>query len=239
VERRVSERRGRPLRIVVVEDELLALTHVASLLGEQPGVEVVATAPNGRLGLAAAASHRPDAVFLDVELPGMKGTDVMHALPEPRPAVVFVTAYPQHAVEAFAGGAVHYLLKPVSRIGVAQALSRLRPKDDPLQAAWLRIPARRRAGTRLLRPEEVDALLADLGDCTAWTADGPLPVEGTLAHWEERLADHGFARVRRGALVRLAAVRELSPDDALVLPGGRIAVSRRRMEDIRRRLGLG
>ena len=154
---------GRSVRVVVVEDEPLALARLCDLLEEQPGVEVVARAASGREGLAAAAAHRPDALFLDVEMPGMSGTELMHALREPRPDVVFVTAYPQHAVEAFAGGAVHYLLKPVSRVGVAQALSRLRPKDDPLQAAWLRIPARRRSGTRLLRPEEVDALVADLG----------------------------------------------------------------------------
>jgi DNA-binding LytR/AlgR family response regulator len=232
VERRVN---GRPVRVVVVEDEPLALARLCDLLAEQPGVEVVARAPNGREGLAAVAEHRPDAIFLDVEMPGMSGTELMHVLPEPRPDVVFVTAYAQHAVEAFAGGAVHYLLKPVSRVGVAQALSRLRPKDDPLQAAWLRIPARRRGGTRLLRPDEVDALVADLGDCTAWTAEGELPVDGTLAHWEERLSASGFVRVHRKALVRLAAVREISSDDELVLGGGRIAVSRRRIEEIRRR----
>jgi DNA-binding LytR/AlgR family response regulator len=226
---------GRPVRVVVVEDEPLALAHLSDLLAEQPCVAVIARASNGREGLAAVATHNPDAVFLDVEMPGISGTELMHALPEPRPAVVFVTAYPQHAVEAFAGGAVHYLLKPVSRLGVAQALSRLRPKDDPLQAAWLRIPARRRGGTRLLKPEEVDALVADLGDCAAWTEEGPLPVDGTLAHWEERLEGSGFVRVHRKALVRLDAVREISADGELVLAGGRIAVSRRRIEEIRRR----
>ena len=228
----------RAIRIVVVEDEPLARQHLCDLLGELPGVEVLASAENGRLGLAAVAEHRPDAVFLDVEMPGVRGTEVMHLLPEPRPAVVFVTAYPQHAVEAFAGGAVHYLLKPISRVGVAQALSRVRPKDDPLQQAWLRIPVRRRGGTRLLRPEEVEALVADLGDCVAWTAEGPLPVEGSLGHWEERLSDHGFLRVHRNALVRLEAVKELSPEDELILQGGRIAVSRRRLEELRRALGM-
>ena len=228
----------RPLRVVVIEDEPLARQHLCDLLAELPGVAVVASAENGRLGLAAVAEHRPDAVFLDVEMPGVKGTEVMHLLPDPRPAVVFVTAYPQHAVEAFAGGAVHYLLKPISRIGVAQALSRVRPKDDPLQPGWLRIPGRRRGATRLLRPEEVEALVADLGACVAWTAEGPVPVDGTLGHWEERLSDHGFVRVHRNALVRLAAVRELSPEDELVLPGGRIAISRRRMEEVRAALGL-
>jgi DNA-binding LytR/AlgR family response regulator len=226
------------IRIVVAEDEPLARRQLADLLGDLPGVSVVAEAANGREALAAVAAHRPDALFADIEMPGLRGTELPALLPEPRPAVVFVTAYPQHAVEAFAGGAVHYLLKPVTRIGLAQALSRIRPKDDPLQRAWLRLPVRRRAGTRLLRPDEVEALVADLGDCAAWTADGPLPVDGTLAHWEERLADHGFVRVHRNALVRLDAVREIAADDTLVLATGRLAISRRRMEEVRAALGL-
>lgn len=226
------------IRIVVVEDEPLARQHLVELLSELPGVAVVASAENGRLGLAAIAEHQPDAVFLDIEMPGIKGTELMHMLPEPRPALVFVTAYPQHAIEAFAGGAVHYLLKPISRVGVAQALSRIRPKDEPLQKEWLRIPVRKKGTTRLLRPEEVEALVADLGDCVAWTSEGRLPVDGSLAHWEERLTDHGFMRVHRNALVRLDAVREVTVEDDLVLPTGRLPISRRRMEDVRRVLGL-
>jgi DNA-binding LytR/AlgR family response regulator len=226
------------IRIIVIEDEPLAREHLVDLLGELPGVAVVASAENGRLGLSAIAAHQPDAVFLDIEMPGIKGTELMHMLPEPRPALVFVTAYPQHAIEAFAGGAVHYLLKPISRVGVAQALSRIRPKDEPLQKEWLRLPVRKKGATRLLRPEEVEALVADLGDCMAWTPEGRLPVDGTLSHWEERLADHGFMRVHRNALVRLDAVREMTQGDELVLATGRIAISRRRMEDVRRTLGI-
>lgn len=223
-------------RIVVVEDEPLARQHLVDLLTELPGVQVVATAENGRLGLAAVAQYRPDAVFLDVEMPGMKGTEMAHLLPEPRPAVVFVTAYAEHALEAFAGGAVHFLLKPISRLGVAQALSRVRPREE--QKAWLRIPVRKRDGTRLLKPEEVDALVADLGDAQAWTTEGRLPVDGSLVYWEERLSAFGFLRVHRSALVRLEAIRELSADDELVLPSGRLSVSRRRLEEVRERLGL-
>ena len=226
------------IRIVVIEDEPLARQHLVDLLGELPGVEVVADAENGRLGLAAIAEHHPDAVFLDIEMPGMKGTELMHMLPEPKPALVFVTAYPQHAIEAFAGGAVHYLLKPISRVGVAQALSRIRPKDEPIQKEWLRLPVRKKDSTRLLRPEEVEALVADLGDCLAWTKEGRLPVDGSLAHWEERLGDLGFLRVHRNALVRLDAVREVTAEDELVLSSGRLSISRRRMEEVRRRLGL-
>jgi DNA-binding LytR/AlgR family response regulator len=226
------------IRIVIVEDEPLARQHLAELLSELPGVQVVASAENGRLGLAAIAEHKPDAVFLDIEMPGIKGTELMHMLPEPKPGIVFVTAYPQHAIEAFAGGAVHYLLKPISRVGVAQALSRIRPKDEPLQKEWLRIPVRKKDTTRLLRPEEVEALVADLGDCVAWTREGKLPVDGSLSHWEERLAANGFARVHRNALVRLDAVREMTTEDELVLGTGRLSISRRRMEEVRKALGL-
>lgn len=226
------------IRIVIVEDEPLARQHLSDLLSELPGVEVVARAENGRLGLAAIAEHKPDAVFLDIEMPGIKGTELMHMLPEPRPSLVFVTAYPQHAIEAFAGGAVHYLLKPISRIGVSQALSRIRPKDEPLQKEWLRIPVRKKDTTRLLRPGEVEALVADLGDCVAWTKEGKLPVDGSLNHWEDRLAPSGFMRVHRNALVRLDAVREMTSEDELVLSSGRLSISRRRMEEVRKALGI-
>jgi len=229
----------RNLRLVVAEDEPASREYLVGLLEEHPGVEVVGQAANGREALRLVMELRPDGLFLDIEMPGIKGTELMHMLPEPRPAIVFVTAFPQHAVEAFAGGAAHYLLKPISRIGVAQALARIRPKDEPLQREWLRIPVRRKSGTRLLRPEEVEALVADLGDCMAWTREGRLPVDGSLSHWEERLADHGFLRVHRNALVRLEAVREMTAEDELVLEAGRIAISRRRMEEVRKVLGMG
>ncbi len=226
------------IRVVVVEDEPPARRQLLELLHELPGVEVVAEAEDGRTGLAAIAQHRPDVAFLDVEMPGLRGTEIAALLPDPRPAIVFVTAHAQHAVEAFASGAVHYLLKPISRIGVAQALARVRPATDPLQKEWLRIPVRRRTGVRLLRPCEVEALTAELGDCVAWTAEGRLPVDGSLAHWEARLSEHGFLRVHRNALVRLDAVREMTVDDELVLGCGRLPISRRRMEEVRRALGL-
>ena len=74
--------------------------------------------------------------------------------------------------------------------------------------------------------------------CVAWTPEGHLPVDGSLTHWEERLSDHGFLRVHRNALVRLDAVREVTGEDELVLATGRLAISRRRMEEVRRVLGL-
>lgn len=226
------------IRILVAEDEETSRRHLVRLLEELPGSTVVAEAATGPEALRLATELKPDACFLDIEMPGFRGTELLHLLPEPRPAIVFVTAYPEHAVEAFAGGAVHYLLKPISRIGLAQALARLQPKDAPAQGELLRLPVRRKGSTRLLRPEEVEALLADLGDSLAWTTEGPMPVDGPISHWEERLAGHGFRRVHRNALVCLKAVQEITDADELVLPSGRIQVSKRRADEIRRALGL-
>ena len=226
------------IRVVVVEDEPLALRHLVKMLEELPGVRVVAEASHGLEGLRAIQEARPDAVFLDIRMPGLDGLELMRLLPEPRPALIFTTAHKDHALDAFEGGAIHYLLKPISRVGVAQALSRVRPAQDPLQQEWLRIPVRLKGSRRLLRLDEVDALVADLGDCLAWTSEGRLRVEGTLGHWEERLAGSGFRRVHRNALVRLEAVREVSENDELVLPSGRLAIAKRRMDEIKRILGV-
>jgi two-component system response regulator LytT len=226
----------RTIRVIVAEDEPASRAYLVGLLSEHPGVEVVGEAGNGREALRLVSELDPDGLFLDIEMPLLRGTDLLPLLPGPRPAVVFVTAYADHALEAIQGGAVHYLLKPITRIGVAQALARIPTRQGG--AEGLRLPVRRRGTTTLFRPEEVDALVADLGDCEAWTREGKVHLDGTLAQWEERLAGCGFLRVHRNALVRLEAVRELTDDDEVVLGCGRIPISRRRVEELKKALGM-
>jgi len=214
------------LRVVVVEDEAWARRQLVAYLEELPGVAVVGEAATGPEGLSLITRLHPDAAFLDIELPGLTGIEVARALApsETSVSVVFVTAHPQHALAAFQLGAAHYLLKPLERGAVAQALARIQPAQA---RRWLRIPARSRGHLRLLRPEAVDAIQADLGDCLAWTAEGRLRVEGTLAQWEERLQAAGFLRVHRKALVRVAAIETWNEADELHLATGSLPVSRR------------
>ncbi len=226
------------IRILVAEDEPASRRLLVGYLRELPSVEVVGEAAHGAEALSLVHRLQPDALFLDIEMPGLRGTELAAALPMPRPHLVFVTAYSQHAVEAFKLGARHYLLKPVSRVDVAQALARLYPHDAAAHREWLRIPIRERHGLRMLAPEKVEALIADLGDCQALTAEGKLRVEGTLAQWEERLTPLGFFRIHRNALVRLEAVQQLSEGDQVVLPSGTLFLSRRRREALERALGL-
>lgn len=227
----------RSIRVVVAEDEPASRAYLVGLLEEHPGVAVVGQAASGREALRLVTELRPDGLFLDIEMPGIRGTELLPLLPQPRPAVIFATAYAEHALEAIQGGAVHYLLKPITRIGVAQALDRIPQRQGGGES--VRLPARRRGVTTLLRPEEVDALVADLGDCEAWTTEGKVHLDGTLAQWEERLAGSGFLRVHRNALVRLGAIRELSEQGEVLLAHGAIPVSRRRLEELKRALGWG
>jgi DNA-binding LytR/AlgR family response regulator len=226
------------IRVLVAEDEPASRRLLVGYLRELPGVEVLGEASHGAEALDLAGRLRPDALFLDIDMPGLTGMELAAVLPAPIPRIVFVTAHPQYAVEAFRLGAAHYLLKPVTRVDVAQALARLFPQEATTRPEWLRIPVRERQGLRMLPPGDVEALVADLGDCLALTADGRLRVEGTLAQWEERLEPVGFFRIHRNALVRLAAVRGLTDGDEVVLPSGTLLLSRRRREALEQALGF-
>jgi two-component system, LytTR family, response regulator LytT len=115
------------LRVVVVDDEQLARQELCYLLEGRPDVQVVAEAANGPEAMTAIDRHEPDLVFLDIQMPGLTGFEVARQLldrGEEAPALVFVTAYDQHAIEAFEVNAVDYLLKPVDAARLEQALQR-------------------------------------------------------------------------------------------------------------------
>src|SRR6476469_6196537 len=116
------------LRAVVVDDEQLARDELGYLLGELGGVEVIGQAGNGVEALSTIDRLQPDVVFLDVQMPGLTGFEVARRMLDARAAShsIFVTAYDQHAIEAFEVNAVDYLLKPVDQARLEVALERAR-----------------------------------------------------------------------------------------------------------------
>lgn len=119
------------LRVLVVDDEPLARERIVGLLDEQEDVEVIAECANGRQAIDAIRAHAPDVVFLDVQMPGLTGLDVAQALdPAEMPAIVFVTAYDEHAVRAFELHALDYLLKPFADRRFDEALRRARARVE-------------------------------------------------------------------------------------------------------------
>lgn len=118
------------MRVLLVDDEAPARARLRALLDEIGGVAIVAEAGDADGARAAVAAHAPDVAFLDIEMPIERGTDLAASLPEPRPLVVFATAYERFAIDAFQYDAADYLLKPVTRDRLRATLDRLRAKLD-------------------------------------------------------------------------------------------------------------
>jgi two-component system LytT family response regulator len=228
------------LRAVIVDDEPLAIRAMRRLLLAHPEVEVVETADSLEGAVEAIARTRPDVVLLDIELGAADGFDVIARL-TPAPRVIFVTAHPQHAVQAFAVEAADYLLKPVRPERLAEALARvarlLGPGGPPLGPALeLRMPSR----TIFADPAELVALQAE-GDFTRvhLAAQPALLILRTLSHFEALLPAPPFLRAGRSLLLNLQRVRRLEAEGRNLarvtlegmeapLPLGRIAAARLR-----------
>jgi len=198
-----------PLRVILVDDEPLARARLASLLddlaGEIPAV-VVAEASSGEAALDRAATTPADVVLLDIQMPGMNGLDSARriaALPH-APAIIFVTAYDEHALRAFELRALDYLLKPVRLARLREALSRVRPPGAEDAAATT---ARREhflvlEPGRLWRVPVADVLYlrAELRYVTARTREREYLLDESLVRLEEEFADD-FLRIHRNCLV--------------------------------------
>jgi two-component system, LytTR family, response regulator len=209
------------LRLLIVDDEPPARSRLVRLLAAETGVQVVGEAGDGAQALALADTLRPDALLLDVQMPEIGGLDVAASLPARSaggPAVVFVTAFDQFALQAFDAAAVDYLLKPVEPERLRRALQRVRDvrASTPSSSSPSPLPP-----SRLLLPERHGvAVLACTDISHLQAADNYVQVHSGTRHWLLRrplaalLADLGptFVRIHRGHAVALAAVAEVRPD---------------------------
>lgn len=217
------------MRVLIVDDEPPARARLARLLAAHPDVQVVGHAGDAATALALVAERAPDALLLDIQMPGASGLDLCASLPEPAPAVVFVTAHEQHALAAFDTAAVDYLLKPVEPERLARALQRLRPaQPTPLRPQHLLVPDRGR--THVLPLASICWLEAADNYVVVHTATQAPLMRRTLAGLLADLGP-GFLRTHRGAAVALAQVAQVQPDAQggaqLLLHGGaRVPCSR-------------
>lgn len=235
----------------VVDDEPVARAGLRAMLGAFDWVEVIGEAADGESAVAAINALKPELVFLDVQMPGVLGTDVPRRL-ERLPFVVFTTAYSEHAVSAFELGAVDYLLKPFGPARLAAAMARVRsalgepaPVDafDRLSGALGAAPISRlfvRVDGALvpLAVERVSRFEADGDYVIVHTADARHVLHLSLSRLETRLDRKRFARVHRAHIVNLDQVRAFRTDvggnlEVELLDGGRAPVSRARAQELR------
>ena len=238
----------RPLRVLAADDELVARRRITRLLEAMPGVELVGVHEDADGVLAQLQEDAIDVLVLDVQMPGLSGLELSAMLGDDAPVVVFATAHPQHAVEAFDIGAADYVLKPIDAARLGKAIERARDKRRPTPASATehvdRIAVPTREGIVLVDPTDVSHAVFDGSLVTLSTRDGTSHLtETTLADLAVRLPAASFERVHRRALLNLQEVAVLVPTPAggyhaQTKSGARVPVSRQAARKLRRWLGI-
>ena len=223
------------MRALVVDDEPPALSELTRLLEQDGRFESVVPASSGTDALQALEAGDVDVVFVDLPMPGLDGAELARLIARrtDRPQVVLVTAHEQHAIDAFAGKPINYLMKPVSAARLAQAVDRA--------VADERIAVELGGITRFVQRSAIRYVQAQGDYARLVTATGSHLVRIPLSNLEQRWADAGFVRIHRSTLVALAHVAEVRQGQgklSLVLApdGPELAVARRHARKVRERV---
>ncbi|MHB1297649.1 MAG: LytR/AlgR family response regulator transcription factor [Gemmatimonadaceae bacterium] len=222
------------MRILIADDEAPARTKLRRLLQGESDVTVVGEAASGAEAVTAIAELRPDLVLLDIQMPGLDGFGVIEAVGlEAMPAVVFVTAYDEHALRAFDAQAIDYLLKPVRADRLASVLERVRGLAARREPKILRhILVHHESRASLVPVSRIIRVSAEGNYLRLHLAGAEHTVRGTITSLESRLDPAAFLRISRGDIVRLEAIKEMQPwshgDYHVILhDGSRLTWSRR------------
>ncbi len=245
--------------ILIVDDEKLARERLARMIQKIEGCRIVGEANTGRDALQKITQLKPDVILLDIRMPDMDGLEaarhIMHM--ETPPAVIFCTAYGEHALEAFNAHAVGYLLKPVKSDQLEEALNNAK-KITKIQMASLKtsmlpavdqkvfkgrkhISAKTRLGLELVPVDDVRCFQADHKYVTAYHVGGEILIDDTLKDLEEEFGDR-FVRVHRNSLISLHHVEGMDRAPmgqfAIRLQGVPIKpiISRRHVTELRAKL---
>jgi two-component system response regulator AlgR len=243
------------MKCLVVDDESLARQRLTRLLEGMGECKVCGEAANGEQALQQVQQLRPDLVLMDVRMPGMDGLEAARHIVqlENPPALVFATAYGDHALEAFETQAVDYLLKPIHPQRLQQALDKARRLSSVQLEKLLKsktdsrrthLCARKRGNLELIPINEVVYLQADNKYVTVCSATQQILIEDSLKSLEQEFSSC-FIRIHRNALVAVTAIRGLEKNaegHCCVLLEGvdeRLEVSRRLLPDLRKRIKIG
>ena len=233
------------VRALLVDDEAPARSELRYLLQAHAEVKVVGEAASAAEAIELTRELTYDVVFLDVEMPGASGLETAPQIHEQReaPAIVFVTAHAEYAVDAFAVEAFDYLLKPVDPERLARVVERLRDRSHETAVPVDKVAVVAGSGTELLDPDQIHFVQAEGDYSRVHTYDRAYLCTSSLGDLEDRLGPK-FARIHRSYLVNLAkvaGVRRASDRFRLQLGDEartELDVSRRQSREVRERLGL-
>lgn len=212
-----------PIRTLIVDDEPLARDRLRGFLKGETDMELIGECGSGTEAISSIRNAGPDLVFLDMQMPGCNGLQVLAELPEDRrPAIVFATAHEKFAVDAFDVSAVDYLLKPFDRDRFQQALRRVRehlqrsrePSAVPAPAPTAktdRITVKADGRLVFLKPDEIVRVEAADNYVMLHLVSGRLMLRETMTAIEARLGTASFVRVNRSAIVHFDQIKEIQP----------------------------
>lgn len=239
------------MRVMIVDDEKLARERLRELLSDIGGYTVVGEATNGAEAVEKAAELNPDVLLMDIRMPGMDGLEAtMHLMGmENPPSVIFTTAYDQHALDAFEVNAVDYLLKPIRKDRLANALTKARKltmkqirevqEARPEPPARTHISVHLRGNIRLVPVQDIVYFQADSKYVVVRTLNEEHLIEDSLVNLEKEFEDR-FLRIHRNALVATAYIKGIEKSPAgswqVVIKGidKKLDVSRRHTAAVRR-----
>jgi len=258
---------AKPLRVLIADDERLARQRLEDLLRYEDNVEIVGRTDNGLATIAAVRELEPDIVFLDIQMPGKTGLEVVREIgPDDMPPVIFTTAY-DHAVTAFDLAAIDYLIKPFDDERFEKAFRRARKMIELNQVSKLsdelrallragadkpgtaksqyleRIAVEMRGQVRVVPVKQIDYMVASGPYVELYVADKRYLIRERMQTLEERLDPAKFFRIHRSAIVRLDLIETLiknpGGDYGVQLKGGvKLKVSRSRFESLETLLGV-
>jgi len=251
-----------PIRVLLSDDEALARERLRSLLEDEPDLEIVAECGDGKSAIALIKREKPDLVFLDIQMPEIDGFGVVSALrDQPMPLTIFVTAYDRYAMKAFEVHALDYLLKPVAKDRLSEALGHARKQlAQPSEAMFQRrvlnllseLDARPSAPQRIvikadgeivcLKPNEIDWAESAGNYVCLHVGAATHILRETITSLESRLGHHQFLRVHRSTLVNVDRIKTLRPSlygdySILLRDGTKLTLSRGFRENVLKRLG--
>ena len=248
------------ITVIIVDDEPLARERIRSLLREEPDIEIVTECANGQEAVDAIRDKKPDLVFLDVQMPGMGGFEVLSNLSKVRlPLVIFVTAYDQHALKAFEVHALDYLLKPFKQTRFKETLQRAREALNNQQAGVVSKNLMALLGQAKPEKEYLARIPVKTGERVLFVKTALLEyiesagnyvvlhvgkenhvVRETLTALEEKLDPKRFLRISRSTLVNVEQIKELQPlfkgEHVVVLHNGKQLTMTRGIREVQEAL---
>jgi len=244
------------IRVIIIDDETSAVNVLSILLKKKcrDDVELVAVTNSPYEGKALIGQHKPDLVFLDIEMPGMSGIDLIRSINNPNFRVVFVTAYDAYAVEAFELSAIDYLLKPISAEKVEKVINKIK-EDIRRQQVMLNLQLQQleyilkqhavSSGKKIALGMADKIVFVNVSELLYCEAQGPytrvhlhdgktIVTSRPLGEFESQLAGHGFFRIHHSYVINLCGVKEFQRNEGgyLVMTNNvKLEVSQRKRKD--------